>query len=129
MEAPSPRYIITRAAFLIGILVAVLYGYSFFKKYQRKQAIIADLQSITSDSSFFQQFYVADARKALIRAIVCPVLFIRGEQGFPGLLAQWQLREAAFGHIERVTVAGGHHFHMENSSETAVYIENFAQIR
>ena len=69
MEAPSPRYIITRAAFLIGILVAVLYGYSFFKKYQRKQAIIADLQSITSDSSFFQQFYVADARKALIRAI------------------------------------------------------------
>ena len=67
--------------------------------------------------------------QALIRAIVCPVLFIRGEQGFPGLLAQWQLREAAFGHIERVTVAGGHHFHMENSSETAVYIENFAQIR
>jgi hypothetical protein len=57
------------------------------------------------------------------------VLFIRGEQGFPGLLAQWQLREAVFGHIERVTVAGSHHFHMENSSETAVYIENFAQIR
>ncbi|MEI4959300.1 alpha/beta hydrolase [Aeromonas caviae] len=67
--------------------------------------------------------------QALIRAIACPVLFIRGEQGFPGLLAQWQLREAAFGHIERVTVAGGHHFHMGNSSETAVYIENFAQIR
>ncbi len=67
--------------------------------------------------------------QALIRAIVCPVLFIRGEQGFPGLMAQWQLREAAFGHIERVTVAGGHHFHMENSSETAVYIENFAEIR
>ncbi len=30
--------------------------------------------------------------QALIRAIACPVLFIRGEQGFQGLLAQWQQR-------------------------------------
>ncbi len=28
--------------------------------------------------------------QALIRAIACPVLFIRGEQGFPSLLTQWQ---------------------------------------
>lgn len=67
--------------------------------------------------------------QALMRAIACPVLFIRGEQGFPGLLAQWRLRAAAFGEIEMVTVAGNHHFHMENSSETAVYIEKFGQIR
>lgn len=69
METPSPRYILTRAAFLIVMLVAVLNGYSFFKKYQRKNAIIAELKSITSDSSFFQQFYAADARKTLIKAI------------------------------------------------------------
>jgi len=69
MEAPSPRYIITRAAFLIALLVAVLTGFSFFKKQQRQSAIIADLQSITSDSSFFKQFYAEDARKSLVRAI------------------------------------------------------------
>ncbi len=69
MEAPSPRYILTRAAFLIALLVAVLYGYSFVKKKQRQSAIIAELQSITSDSSFFQQFYAEDARKSLVRAI------------------------------------------------------------
>ncbi len=69
MEAPSPRYILTRAAFLIALLVAVLFGYSFFKKFQRRSAITDELQSITSDSSFFQQFYAADARKSLIRAI------------------------------------------------------------
>jgi len=69
METPSPRYILTRAAFLIVMLVAVLNGYSFFKKYQRKTAIIAELKSITSDSSFFQQFYADDARKSLIKAI------------------------------------------------------------
>lgn len=69
MEAPSPRYIITRAAFLLALLVAVLSGFSFFKKQQRQSAIIADLQSITSDSSFFKQFYAEDARKSLVRAI------------------------------------------------------------
>ena len=69
METPSPRYIITRAAFLIALLVAVLSGFSFFKKKQRQSAITAELQSITSDSSFFKQFYAEDARKSLVRAI------------------------------------------------------------
>jgi hypothetical protein len=69
MEAPSPRYILTRAAALITLLVVVLFAFSYVKKYQRRNAIVADLQSITSDSSFFQQFYEADARKSLIRAI------------------------------------------------------------
>ena len=66
---------------------------------------------------------------ALIRAIVCPVLFIRGEQGFATLVEQWQLRAGAFGQIEMAVVAGNHHFHMENSAQTAVYIEKFCQSR
>ncbi|MGY4109611.1 alpha/beta fold hydrolase [Aeromonas encheleia] len=66
---------------------------------------------------------------ALIRAIVCPVLFIRGEQGFATLLEQWQLRAVAFGQIEMAVVAGNHHFHMENSAKTAVCIEKFCQSR
>jgi hypothetical protein len=69
MEAPSPRYILTRALFFIALLVVVLYGFSFFKKMQRRAAIISELKSITSDSSFFQQFYAADAQKSLVRAI------------------------------------------------------------
>lgn len=69
MEAPSPRYILTRAAFLIGAVVAVLFVWGFIKKKQRQGAITAELQSITSDSSFFQQFYPEDARKSLVRAI------------------------------------------------------------
>ncbi|TFF75732.1 alpha/beta hydrolase [Aeromonas taiwanensis] len=67
--------------------------------------------------------------QALIRAIACPVLFIRGEEGFPWLLEQWRQRAGAFAQIEMVQVAGNHHFHMDNSSETAVYIEKFGQIR
>jgi pimeloyl-ACP methyl ester carboxylesterase len=67
--------------------------------------------------------------QALIRAIACPVLFIRGEQGFTALVEQWQSRAGAFRQIEMAVVAGNHHFHMENSSQTAVYIENFCQIR
>jgi pimeloyl-ACP methyl ester carboxylesterase len=66
---------------------------------------------------------------ALIRAIRCPALFIRGEQGFASLLAQWQLRHGAFEQIEMVVLAGNHHFHMENSADTAVCIEKFCQIR
>ena len=69
MEAPSARYIITRALFLIAALAALLWGYGFIKKTQRKKAIISELNSITSDSSFFRQFYAEDARKTLVRAI------------------------------------------------------------
>lgn len=69
MEAPSPRYILTRAAFIIAAMVAVLFVWGFIKKKQRQSAITAELQSITSDSSFFQQFYPEAARKSLVRAI------------------------------------------------------------
>jgi hypothetical protein len=62
-------YILTRAAALVALIVAVLFGYSFVKKKQRKAAITAELESITSDSSFFQQFYAVDAQKTLVRAI------------------------------------------------------------
>lgn len=69
MEAPSPRYIISRAVFLIAVLVAVLFSFSFYKKKQRQSAIIAELKSLSSDSSFFQQFFAEDAQKSLVRAI------------------------------------------------------------
>ncbi|MGY3886761.1 alpha/beta fold hydrolase [Aeromonas aquatica] len=67
--------------------------------------------------------------RALIRSIECPVLFIRGEQGFPALIQQWQQRADVFRQIEMAVVEGNHHFHMDNSSKTAVCIENFCQIR
>lgn len=69
MEIPSPREIITRAVVVILGIVAVLYGTSFYKKYQRKAAIVSELKSICSDSSFFHQFYEEDARKSLLRAV------------------------------------------------------------
>ncbi len=65
----NPRYILTRAVFLIAALFAVLYGISFIKKKQRQSAIIAELKSISSDSSFFKQFNPEDAQKSLIRAV------------------------------------------------------------
>lgn len=69
MEAPSPRYILSRAVFLIVTVVVVLAGVSFYKKHQRQSAVIADLKSLASDSSFFQQFYAEEAQKTLIRAV------------------------------------------------------------
>jgi hypothetical protein len=69
MESFSPRYIITRAIFLIAALFVVLTGISFFKKKQRQSAIFAELKSISSDSSFFKQFNPEDAQKSLVRAI------------------------------------------------------------
>ncbi len=69
MDTPSPRYIITRALFLMAALVTILYGISFIKKYQRRSAIVAELKLITADSSFFQQFYAEDAQKTLVKAI------------------------------------------------------------
>ncbi|MES2920439.1 MAG: hypothetical protein V4819_02765 [Verrucomicrobiota bacterium] len=69
MEAPSPRYILSRALFLLVTLVVVLSCVSFYKKKQRESAILADLKSICSDSSYFQQFYAEEAQKSLVRAV------------------------------------------------------------
>lgn len=69
MKAPSPAYLLSRAAYAIGLLVVILYASGFVKKHRRQSAIIAELESITSDSSFYQQFYAADAQKSLVRAV------------------------------------------------------------
>jgi hypothetical protein len=69
MEPQLIRYILTRFVTVIVLIVAILYGLSMFKKKQRKDAIIADLKSVCSDSSFFRQFDAQDARKTLIRGV------------------------------------------------------------
>jgi hypothetical protein len=65
----SIRYILTRALSIIALLVALLYGYGYFKKHQRKSAVVSELRQICGESSFFRQFSAEDARKTLIRAI------------------------------------------------------------
>ena len=65
----SIRYILTRAVSIIALLVALLYGYGFVKKQQRKSAVIAELRQICGESSFFRQFSTEEAHKTLIRAI------------------------------------------------------------
>jgi len=69
MEAPSPLYILTRSIYLIVTIIAILFVYGFIKKKQRISAITTELQSITSDSSFFKQFSADDTRKTLMRAV------------------------------------------------------------
>ncbi|MCU0752387.1 MAG: hypothetical protein MUF86_09085 [Akkermansiaceae bacterium] len=66
---PSIRYILSRALLLIALLVALLYGYGFIKKQQRRSAVVAELRQICGESSFFRQFSAEDAHKTLIRAI------------------------------------------------------------
>lgn len=65
----SPRYILSRTIFLIVTLVALLYGMRYFKKWQRQNQVIASLKSLSSDSSYYHQFYAADAQKSLVRAV------------------------------------------------------------
>lgn len=89
MEAPSPSYILSRALFAVILLVAALFGFSFFKKKQRQEALFTELQSITSDSKFFHQFYADDARKSLIRA-----LGILAEARSSGVLIETSLNRA-----------------------------------
>lgn len=81
MSAPSPRYILSRAIFLIVAVIVILFGLSYFKKKQRQSAILTQLKSLSSDSSFFQQFYAEDAQKSLVKSIA---LLAEGKQlGIP----------------------------------------------
>lgn len=65
----SIQSFLTRALFVIALLVAFGYGVSFFKTYQRKSALIADLRVICGESSYFRQFTSEEAEKTLVRAI------------------------------------------------------------
>jgi hypothetical protein len=69
MEPRHIRYILTRSGAAIVLIVAILYGVDMLKKKQRKDTIISNLKSVCSDSSFFNQFHAADARKALVRGV------------------------------------------------------------
>jgi hypothetical protein len=69
MDAPSPRYILTRATAALVLLGIALFGFSVLKRHQRQTDITAELASLTSDSAFFHQFYTADAGKSLVRAV------------------------------------------------------------
>ncbi len=69
MDTPSPRYILTRAIFFILATIAVLYGMRFYNNWSRQKTVIAELKSISSDSSYYHQFYTADAKIALVRAV------------------------------------------------------------
>lgn len=69
MEPQQVRYVISRAVTTILLIVAVLYGFSMFKKKQRKDKLFADLKSVCSDSSYFRQFDPLAAQKTLIKGV------------------------------------------------------------
>lgn len=69
MHAPTPLQILTRATYLIVIVIAVIIASGFVKKKQRVAAIVAELKSVSTESSFFRQFYAEDARKTMVRSI------------------------------------------------------------
>lgn len=63
------RYILTRAAAVILLIVVGLYSFGYVKKKQRRSAIVSELKSLSSESSFFRQFSRGDAEKSLVRAV------------------------------------------------------------
>ena len=69
MDDINLRYILTRAGGVILVIVVALYAISFVKKKNRQAAIVTELKSLSSDSSFFRQFYAEDARKSLVKAV------------------------------------------------------------
>jgi hypothetical protein len=69
MDDINLRYILTRAGGVILVIVVALYAISYVKKRNRQSAIVAELKSVSSDSSFFRQFYAEDARKSLVKAV------------------------------------------------------------
>lgn len=69
MDPSVIRIIISRTITILLLIVVALYAIGFMKKRQRQNAIVSELKSLSSDSSFFGQFTAADAEKSLIRAV------------------------------------------------------------
>ncbi len=77
MEPHHIRYILVRAVSAVVLIVAILYGFGIFKKKQRQKALIAEMKSVCSDSSFYRQFSLEEAQKTLVRGVA---LIAEGKQ-------------------------------------------------
>lgn len=60
------RYILL----LVVLLVGFMFGLKHYNRYEERKAIVAELQSATSDSSFYRQFEAEDAEKTLLQCVV-----------------------------------------------------------
>ena len=69
MDSTNLRYILTRAIGVILVIIVGLYALGYVKKRNKKNALVAELRSLSSDSSFFRQFYAEDAKKSLVKAV------------------------------------------------------------
>ena len=65
--------------------------------------------------------------EALMRAIVCPVLFIGASSSFKNLETLFPKRKAWFLNAQYEQFVGGHHIHMENTDDIGVLIRQFVE--
>ena len=65
--------------------------------------------------------------ESLMRAIVCPVLFIGASNSFKNLESVFPKREGWFLNAQYEQLVGGHHIHMENTDDVGLIIRNFVE--
>lgn len=65
--------------------------------------------------------------EALMRAIVCPILFIGASNSFKNLETLFPKRKAWFLNAQCEQFVGGHHIHMENTDDIGVLIRQFVE--
>lgn len=65
--------------------------------------------------------------EALMRAIVCPILFIGASNSFKNLETLFPKRKAWFLNAQYEQFVGGHHIHMENTDDIGVLIRQFVE--
>lgn len=69
MHAPSISDILRYSAILIIIIVVGLFATSLLRKRRESNALLNEMRSVISESSYYHQFYEADARRTLLRAM------------------------------------------------------------
>ena len=65
--------------------------------------------------------------EALMRAIVCPILFIGASNSFKNLETLFPKRKMWFLNAQYEQFVGGHHIHMENTDDIGVLIRQFVE--
>jgi hypothetical protein len=67
----DPRIIdiLRYSVIIVVLLVASLFFHKHYSRYVTKKEIVAEMQSVTSDSSFYRQFEADDAQATLLRSI------------------------------------------------------------
>lgn len=120
---------ILRYALLLAVAgIATLFGLSVMRKHREHKALVGEVRSVLSESSFYRQFYADDARRTLLRAMfLLRQAAAKGKD--PARLLDEALGVRGASLLDRTSEAGDQHLGPAQQLAVASLLANYENCR